>query len=71
MYGDANCDGKVNVADAVAILQYIANNTKYPLGETGELNADVDGQPGITGTDAVVIQKVDASVLKQSELPLK
>ena len=71
MYGDANCDKKVNVADAVAILQYIANKTKYPLSEVGALNADVDGQKGITGSDAVVIQQVDASIVDQKDLPLK
>jgi len=71
MYGDANCDNVVNVADAVAILQYIANRTKYPLSEVGALNADIDGQPGITGTDATVVQKVDATLIDQKDLPLK
>ncbi|MBO4877367.1 MAG: hypothetical protein J5501_05100 [Ruminococcus sp.] len=60
--GDANCDEKVNVADAVAVLQYIANQTKYPLTETGKLNADCDGTAGITGGDATMIQKIDAGI---------
>ena len=70
MPGDANCDSKVNVADAVAILQYIANKSRYPLTGEGLLNADVDGTSGVTGTDATVVQKVDAGVLKQTDLPL-
>ncbi|MBO4876905.1 MAG: leucine-rich repeat protein [Ruminococcus sp.] len=69
-YGDANCDERINVADAVAILQFVANQTKYPLTERGLINADIDGAAGITGTDAIVIQKVDAGVVKQSDLPL-
>ena len=70
-YGDANVDGKVNVSDAVAVLQFVANQTKYPLTATGLTNADIDGATGITGSDAIVIQKVDAGVIKQSDLPLK
>ena len=70
-YGDANEDGKVNIADAVAILQYVANASKYALTETGKANADIDGQAGITGTDAIVIQKLDAGVLQYSQIPLR
>ena len=70
-YGDANEDSKVNVADAVSVLQYVANKTKYPLTETGMINADIDGVAGITGTDAIVIQKVDADLITVSSLPMK
>ncbi len=70
LYGDVNLDGKVNVADAVGILQYVANQTKYPIEEQGLINGDVDGQPGITGNDAITIQKVDAGILKNEDLPL-
>ena len=71
VYGDANADGKVSVADAVAILQYIGNRDKYKLSETGLKNADVDGVAGITGKDALVIQQVDAGIYKSEDLPLK
>lgn len=67
--GDANCDNKINVADAVAILQYIANNSKYSLSETGLKNADADGYSGITGGDAIAVQKMDAGIV--DSLPLK
>ncbi|MBO4878621.1 MAG: RICIN domain-containing protein [Ruminococcus sp.] len=62
MKGDANCDQKINVADAVAVLQYIANQSKYPLDEYGSWNADVDGSSGITGGDAIFIQRIDAGL---------
>ena len=61
--GDANGDGRVNVADAVAVLQYVANKSKYSLTEQGETNADCDGVKGITGGDAIYIQKLDAGIL--------
>lgn len=60
--GDANCDGKLDVADAVAVLQFISNAEKYPLSDQGRTNADVDGIDGVTGSDAIAIQKIDAGI---------
>ncbi|HBB71351.1 MAG TPA: hypothetical protein DCZ71_01940, partial [Ruminococcus sp.] len=60
--GDANLDSRVNVADAVAVLQFVSAKTKYPLDEQGIVNADIDGEKGLTGTDAVMIQKIDAGI---------
>lgn len=54
--GDANCDHNVNMADAVLIMQSIANPDKYELTEQGMINADTDGN-GITNADALNIQK--------------
>ena len=71
MLGDVNLDGKVTVADAVAILQYIGNRDRYGLGGQAKINGDVDGVSGLTANDALVIQQVDAGIYKQSELPLK
>lgn len=69
LYGDANCDGKVTIADSTAILQSLGNNDKYGLSEQGTVNGDVDGTNGITAADALTIQKYDAKMI--SELPLK
>ncbi|MDE5764867.1 MAG: DUF4832 domain-containing protein [Ruminococcus sp.] len=71
LYGDANCDGEVSVADATLILQYCGNKDKYSLEEQGKINADVDGTAGISAVDALVIQQVDAGVYSSDELPLK
>lgn len=60
--GDANCDGSVTVADAVAILQFIGNRDKYELSPEGKRNADVDGVGGVTASDALFIQMVDAGL---------
>ena len=57
-YGDANCDGKVNLADAVLVMQYKANPSKYELSEQGAKNGDVaDTGDGITNKDALLIQQ--------------
>ncbi|MDO4862939.1 MAG: cellulase family glycosylhydrolase, partial [Ruminococcus sp.] len=67
-YGDANTDGKVSVADAVAILQYIANKDKFALKGQGLANADCyNPGDGITAKDALAIQKYDAHAI--TELP--
>ena len=63
--GDANCDGKVNVADSVAVLQFIVNRSKYALSEEGKNNADCDGRPGITGLDSIAIQRFDAGLIAE------
>ncbi len=71
LWGDANLDSKVNVADAVAVLQYNASKTKYPLEAQGLANADVvDNGQGLTGSDAIAIQKMDAGLIKQSDCPV-
>ena len=58
LWGDANCDGQVNMADAVLIMQTIANPDKYKLTEKGAKYGDVEGNPdGITNKDALKIQQ--------------
>ncbi|MBP3379677.1 MAG: dockerin type I repeat-containing protein [Ruminococcus sp.] len=66
-YGDANCDDVVDIADATIILQSIGNGDKYALTEQGQLNADVDGNPGVTARDSLVVQMFDAKLI--SALP--
>lgn len=58
VYGDANCDGKVNISDAVLIMQTISNPSMYKLTEQGSANADCSGKnDGVTNSDALAIQK--------------
>lgn len=71
LYGDANHDGVVSIADATAILQAIGNPDKYALDEQGIKNSDIDGEAGLTGNDALVVQLLEIGVYKQSDLPLK
>ncbi len=71
LWGDANEDGKVTISDSVAVLQYLCNQNKYKLSANGIANADlVDAGKGITGDDAIAIQKIDASLIQQSDCPI-
>ncbi len=71
VYGDTNCDGDVNLADAVLIMQYTANPDTYGLGkedgisEQGAKNADVTGNDGITNLDALTIQKFKLGLIEK------
>lgn len=68
LYGDANCDGAVTIADATAILQHLGNKDKYELTADGINNADVNLRGnGITAADALAIQRLDAKLI--TELP--
>ncbi len=78
VYGDANCDKEVNMADAVMIMQALANPSKY--GENGSdekhitsqgiINADVyENGGGMTNMDALSVQKYLLKLVK--ELPEK
>lgn len=69
--GDANCDGKVTIADSTAILQHLGNQDKYGLSKQGAINADVNGETGVSTDDALTIAKVDAKLIKAEDLPIK
>ena len=71
LYGDSNLDGKVSISDAVRILQYIANSSKYALESQAMINADVyNNGDGVTPNDAYVLQQVDAGIYNAEELPV-
>ncbi len=64
--GDVNCDGKVDLADAILIMQALANPNKYGLEGSyekhitsqGQINGDVDKSvKGLTPNDALRIQE--------------
>lgn len=77
VYGDSNCDGGIDMADVVLIMQSLANPNKYGLKgtdknkmtEKGQLNADVVGNNGVTTDDALAIQLYLLGINK--ELPVK
>ena len=71
-YGDANCDGQINIADAVLVMQVATNPDKYAQGKSevsitarGEKNADVDGKAGLTNADALLIQKFKLGLVEK------
>ena len=52
--GDANGDGRVSIADVVAVVDYVTTNGN-PTGQFVASAADTDGVEGITIADAVAI----------------
>ena len=65
-YGDANCDGSVNLSDALLIMQAIGNPDSYGengteesrISKQGAINGDVnDPGSGLTNSDSLTIQK--------------
>jgi len=76
-YGDANCDNEISLADAVLVLQYVANADKFGINgsdpthmtEQGVINADCNAsRDGVTSSDALAIQKY---ILKLDTLPVE
>ena len=71
--GDVNCDDTVDMADAVLIMQALANPNKYGIGgtdekaltEQGAKNGDVDTDiAGLTSNDALKIQEFLLGIVK-------
>ena len=73
LWGDADCNGEVDIADAVFIMQSLSNPEDYKLSAQGKLNADVvdNKESGITPADALAIQCLGINLLKHSDLPVK
>ena len=65
-YGDANCDGKVDISDAVLVMQYAADPEKHPISAQGLENADVKNSgDGVDKLDAAEIQKYAAGIISK------
>lgn len=64
LLGDANEDGEVTLADAVLIMQCLANPESYSLTPQGAKNADVANiGDGVTSTDALGIQCLNIKII--------
>ena len=72
-YGDVNCDGDLDLSDAVLIMQSLANPNKYGqngsdshhITAQGLANADCTGnKDGVTSNDAQAIQKYLLGIIK-------
>lgn len=70
LYGDSNCDGNIDLSDAVLIMQTLSNPSKFKLTDQGRINADCyNVGDGVTNADALAIQKYKLSLI--TELPEK
>ena len=70
VWGDANCDGEVNVSDAVAVTAYVSNATKNSLSDQGIINADVQSTGNsLNANDALAIQQFSTGII--TKLPVE
>jgi hypothetical protein len=64
VYGDADCDGDVDIDDVVAIVCYVADINENAISEQGLVNADVyDVGGGVNALDALSVQKYLVKVI--------
>ena len=69
--GDANGDGKLNLSDAVLIMQSLANPEEFTIDKDLISVADVvDKGNGITSMDALAIQLINIDLLSAEDLPI-
>ncbi|MDY4414670.1 MAG: glycoside hydrolase family 9 protein [Ruminococcus sp.] len=63
--GDANCDGKVDIADVVTVASYVGNSSENMISEQGIKNGDVHNSGnGLNANDSLMIQQYLAGVIK-------
>ncbi len=66
LYGDANLDGNVDIADAVAVSAYVGDSKNNSLEPQGLLNGDVQSNGnGLNANDALAIQQYLANIVKK------
>ncbi|MBQ9956275.1 MAG: hypothetical protein IJO99_01755, partial [Ruminococcus sp.] len=64
VYGDADLDGEVKMADVIKVMCYSSNAAMFPLEGQGYDNCDVYQRgDGVTLSDALSIQKKVAQVI--------
>lgn len=66
--GDANCDGRTDVSDAVLIARFAVADQEAVITDRGKLNADVTGDGNITADDSSRILLYIAKKISYEEL---
>ena len=60
--GDVDCNGEVNIADAILLARFNAEDTDIFVTTQGKINAEVDGKAGIDAMDLTVILEYLAGI---------
>lgn len=69
--GDSNGDGQLSLADAVLIMQALANPAEFVITpECAELADVVNKGDGLTPMDSLAIQMINIELLNASDLPI-
>ena len=61
--GDVNLDGSADVADAVLIARYAAEDPEAKLTDAGRINADLDGDGNVTTDDLTALLRKIAHMI--------
>ena len=70
LYGDADCNGEVDVSDAVLVARFAAGDA-VNVTEKGQKNADCDGIAGIDVKDALRIVRFVVGLVSETEMGKK
>jgi hypothetical protein len=62
--GDVDCSGAVNVADAVMLARFLAEDKEITVSAQGKLNANVSGDSDTTSDDLTIILEYLAGMRK-------
>ena len=60
--GDADCSGDVNVADAVLLARFLAEDSEAAVSAQGKANANVSGDSDVTSDDLTLILEFLAGI---------
>ena len=67
-WGDATCDGKVDVSDAVLICRFAVSDKNAVLTDAGKANADVTHDSAVNADDASKVLKFIARLITAEDL---
>ncbi len=67
-WGDATCDGNVDVSDAVLVCRYAVSDANAKLTDTGRANADVTHDGEVDAADASRILECIARIISEADL---
>jgi len=67
LLGDADCNGEVNVLDAVLTARVAAEDTECGITDEGKINADCDGKPGVAPGDLARLLRYLAGQMTEKE----
>ncbi len=62
--GDATCDGKLDISDAVLVARVVNEDTSAVITDQGIRNGDVDGKSGLNPEDITVLLQAIAKKIK-------
>ena len=68
VWGDVDCNGKVDVADAVMLARFCAEDNEITVSAQGKANAEVSGDGSVSSDDISKILSYLANIISKDEL---